>query len=1003
MALIVGELAAYLRLDDKDFQRGMSNAGRSFENTRQAISKGVQTVATAFAATTTALAALGANTLAVGLSYNQLQQNSRAALATLLGGAEAANAQMDKLDDFARNSPFAKDVFIQAQQQLLGFGMEAERVIPTLDAVQQAVAATGGSSQQLSEITFVLAQIQAAGKVTATDLMQLGQRGIDAATIVGEQMGTTGQEIRDMITAGKLSTEDFLNYLTTGMTEKFGGATAAIKEQMSGAVDSIRAARRDIGATLAEPLIDPHGGGQFVIWGNQVADVLRSIQKQAEPFVNIMWTRMAPGVDLVTRKLTAAKVAVDGFNMSSLIDGMDRLSGYTPLIAGLGTALFAMGTNGIPILGQLGIAINPVIAGIAALAATSPQVRAMFGDWMDALGPLLPMLGQLGVQLSDVLMHAIESLAPALGEFGAAIIDSGVSVTGGLLPALTALLDAGMPIVDVLADLLEAAADLPGPVLAAGTAFLTIGGGLRQARDGFTGYVQAARDANAAAAGTSAATGLMAGAMRGATTVVGGLGAALKAAFISNPVGLAITGLVAVLSIFGDASREAQQKQDSLASTLDQVTGAVTDQTEQMVAQNLISSDAVAKYEEMGGAAEDMMAAILGEADAREKVQAVLDADTTTRTTAVDVIEEQSQASREVEAALNNEADALARAQEATRLAAEMTGRSAEESRDYTNALQAEIDKLRERSDALDDSASSALNTAAAQSHFAATVDQTNTLAEELNETIQAGTHTVNGNREAFDLSTEAGRRSHDQLVNTARSANDLTNAMIENGHSQEDVRAAAESARESFIRQAVQLGLTEAAAGALADEYGLIPDNVVTKVEIRDAEARGRLQYWTNLNGAVIATNYVNTVLRTTNAGSGFSSPAYGAEVPEADGGVLEFYANGGTRENHVAQIAPAGAWRVWAEEETGGEAYIPLAESKRARSLDIWAEVGKRFGVLPMADGAVLASSTHTAAVGATTITVNAPISAPGADPDQVARELEWKMRKHLRGVIA
>jgi len=66
-----------------------------------------------------------------------------------------------------------------------------------------------------------------------------------------------------------------------------------------------------------------------------------------------------------------------------------------------------------------------------------------------------------------------------------------------------------------------------------------------------------------------------------------------------------------------------------------------------------------------------------------------------------------------------------------------------------------------------------------------------------------------------------------------------------------------------------------------------------------------------------------------------------------EADGGVVDYYATGGLRENHVAQIAPAGAWRVWAEDETGGESYIPLHPSKRQRSLDIWRETGRRLGV--------------------------------------------------------
>ncbi|WP_073947575.1 phage tail tape measure protein [Streptomyces kebangsaanensis] len=66
------------------------------------------------------------------------------------------------------------------------------------------------------------------------------------------------------------------------------------------------------------------------------------------------------------------------------------------------------------------------------------------------------------------------------------------------------------------------------------------------------------------------------------------------------------------------------------------------------------------------------------------------------------------------------------------------------------------------------------------------------------------------------------------------------------------------------------------------------------------------------------------------------------------ADGGLLSFYADGGVhREKHVAEIAPAGSWRVWAEPETyPGEAYIPLAWSKRARSKQILEEVAHRFG---------------------------------------------------------
>lgn len=68
------------------------------------------------------------------------------------------------------------------------------------------------------------------------------------------------------------------------------------------------------------------------------------------------------------------------------------------------------------------------------------------------------------------------------------------------------------------------------------------------------------------------------------------------------------------------------------------------------------------------------------------------------------------------------------------------------------------------------------------------------------------------------------------------------------------------------------------------------------------------------------------------------------------ANGGVLRF-ADGGhyTQQSSqpIAQIAPAGAMRVWAEPETGGEAYIPLADSKRPRSLKILQHVADLFGM--------------------------------------------------------
>lgn len=102
------------------------------------------------------------------------------------------------------------------------------------------------------------------------------------------------------------------------------------------------------------------------------------------------------------------------------------------------------------------------------------------------------------------------------------------------------------------------------------------------------------------------------------------------------------------------------------------------------------------------------------------------------------------------------------------------------------------------------------------------------------------------------------------------------------------------------------------------------------------------------------------------------------------ADGGItkqaIKAFAGGGV-ENHTAQIA-RGAWpvRVWAEPETGGEAYIPLSKNKRKRSLDILKVVMREFGLDHLthafADGGVMKTNQST-----TPQVVRARYSAPAS----------------------
>lgn len=98
-------------------------------------------------------------------------------------------------------------------------------------------------------------------------------------------------------------------------------------------------------------------------------------------------------------------------------------------------------------------------------------------------------------------------------------------------------------------------------------------------------------------------------------------------------------------------------------------------------------------------------------------------------------------------------------------------------------------------------------------------------------------------------------------------------------------------------------------------------------------------------INSVRSRTVTITTHYRITGSRGGPPSGTYYGSTAgrSADGNIYRAFANGSER--HVAEIAQP-TMRVWAEPETGGEAYIPLSPAKRGRSVAILEEVADRFG---------------------------------------------------------
>lgn len=225
---------------------------------------------------------------------------------------------------------------------------------------------------------------------------------------------------------------------------------------------------------------------------------------------------------------------------------------------------------------------------------------------------------------------------------------------------------------------------------------------------------------------------------------------------------------------------------------------------------------------------------------------------------------------------------------------------------------------------------------------------------------LDAASAGLKKNGRSVDENVEAGRANLSLLTDLASKWNNLSDA-------QKNVPGEHDRMRSSFIESATAMGMSAKKAEKLADELLQMPSSVSTKVTLHGADeataaaraVRRALNSIPGLTESTIRTYEETYVVPKKKAKkptvADLLNPNY-----QANGSVLDFYANGGLRESHVAQIAPAGAMRVWAEPETGGEAYIPLAPAKRKRSQAIAMETAQRLGgVAYFADGGVRGGS--------------------------------------------
>lgn len=186
----------------------------------------------------------------------QRTEGYEARLTTLLGSRKAAEIDLINLRKDAAKTPFDLQSLIQGNSMLIGSGESAEGARKAILDLGNAIAATGGGSDELSRMSVNLAQIKSIGKASALDVKQFMYANIPIYDMLAKSMKKPISEIKKM----DISYQDLTKALADARKE--GGMFANGLENASNTLsglrsnldDTIETLKSNIGETFADTL-----------------------------------------------------------------------------------------------------------------------------------------------------------------------------------------------------------------------------------------------------------------------------------------------------------------------------------------------------------------------------------------------------------------------------------------------------------------------------------------------------------------------------------------------------------------------------------------------------------------------------------------------------------------------------------------------------------------------------------------------------------------------------
>lgn len=210
---------ATLGLDTSEYEQGIEQARKETQSAANSLNRsantagsGVSGMASQFAAASAKatvlanmLTSLGTKAVGlakgfveIGISYNAQIEKYTTGFTNMLGSAQAAQEAMQAIQEDAARTPFDVASLTQANQLLISAGENAGYSRKVINALGDAVSATGGGNAELSRMAANLQQIANVGKAAAIDIKQFAYAGINIYQILADYTGKSVQEVQKM-------------------------------------------------------------------------------------------------------------------------------------------------------------------------------------------------------------------------------------------------------------------------------------------------------------------------------------------------------------------------------------------------------------------------------------------------------------------------------------------------------------------------------------------------------------------------------------------------------------------------------------------------------------------------------------------------------------------------------------------------------------------------------------------------------------------------------------